>query len=238
MMAKAPPRMLPRMLVVAPHPDDETLGVGGIIAGFAAAGGEVTVLTVAAHMPPLYPESVHKRTIAEARRAHAILGVKNSVFLDIPAVFVHEQPHHELNGRIQEVVDDTTPGILLMPYPDRHVDHRAIFESVMVCARPVGAGSGIEVLAAYETLSETHWNAPHIEPNFTPNWVVDIGDHMDKKLEALACYESQIPAFPGPRCIEAARALAMFRGTQHGFAYGEALQIVRMTAPPQALFPS
>ena len=228
---------MPHMLVIAPHPDDETLAVGGTIAGFAAAGGDVTVLTVAAHMPPLYSDAVHQQTVEEARRAHAVLGVRDSIFLDIPAVFVHEQPHHELNGKIQSAIAETEPTVLLMPYPDRHVDHRVIFESVMVSARPVGPGRSIAVLAAYETLSETHWNAPHIEPNFTPNWVVDVSAHIEKKMEALMCYESQVPPFPGPRSAEAVRALAMFRGTQAGFGYGEGLQIIRMTAAPEAFLP-
>ena len=50
------------------------------------------------------------------------------------------------------------------------MDHHQVFDSVMV-ARPVGFGRDIEIVAAYETLSEIYWNAPHIEPNFTPNWV-------------------------------------------------------------------
>ncbi len=98
----------------------------------------------------------------------------------------------------------------------------------MVSTRPVGVGKKIEILAAYETLSETHWNAAHIEPNFTPNWVVDITEFIDIKLQALACYKSQIPEFPGPRSVEAVEALAKFRGTQYGFAYGEGFQIIRM----------
>jgi LmbE family N-acetylglucosaminyl deacetylase len=48
-----------RLLVIAPHPDDEILGVGGTMARFAHSGGQVTVLTVAAHKPPLYPPEVH-----------------------------------------------------------------------------------------------------------------------------------------------------------------------------------
>ena len=88
----------------------------------------------------------------------------------------------------------------------------------------------IKLLAAYETLSETHWNAPHIEANFVPNWVVDITDTIDDKNQALACFESQVTPFPGPRSIEAVDALAKFRGTQAGFAYGEGLQIIRMTS--------
>ena len=98
----------------------------------------------------------------------------------------------------------------------------------MVATRPMGIARCIELLAAYETLSETHWNAPHMEPNFMPNWVVNVSSQIDKKINALECYESQIPPFPGPRSLDAVKALAMFRGTQAGFAYGEAFQIIRM----------
>lgn len=225
-----------RVLVVAPHPDDEILGVGGTIARFADAGADVMVLTVAAHMPPLYDESVHKQTVREAKEAHAMVGVRSSIFLDIPAVFVGDQPTHELNQKIAEVAAEFEPSVVLLPYPDRHVDHRIIFDAAMVITRPVGFGAKIGILAAYETLSETHWNAPHIEPNFTPNWVVDITGTVERKLEALACYESQIPAFPGPRSLEAVRALAIFRGTQAGFGYGEGLHVIRMTAPIESLW--
>jgi LmbE family N-acetylglucosaminyl deacetylase len=225
-----------RVLIIAPHPDDEILGAGGTIARFAEGGAQVTVLTVAAHMPPLYDESVHRQTLDEARKAHAIVGVKDSIFLDIPAVFVRDQPTHELNQKISDVVQQTRPAIVLMPFPDRHIDHRVIFDAAMVVTRPVGAGAEIGLVAAYETLSETHWNAPHIEPNFTPNWVVDITGTLERKLEALACYQSQIMAFPGPRSVEAVRALAVFRGTQAGFAHGEGLQIIRLTAPIERLW--
>jgi LmbE family N-acetylglucosaminyl deacetylase len=220
--------MTERILVIAPHPDDEILGVGGTIAKHAAAGDEVTVLTVAGHRPPLYKEEHYQETVAEARRAHAIVGVKTSLFLDIPATMLGNEPVHVFNGKIVSAVREVAPTIVLVPYPDRHVDHRVVFESAMVATRPVGFGVDIRIVAAYETLSETHWNAPHIEPNFTPNWVVDISDHIDKKLEALRCYATQIPPFPGPRSVEAIKALSIFRGTQAGFAYGEALHLVRM----------
>ena len=70
-----------RMLVIAPHPDDEVLGAAGTIARFSKAGGEVTVLTVSAHAPPLYPPEAKEETTAEAHKAHAIMGVKRSIFL-------------------------------------------------------------------------------------------------------------------------------------------------------------
>jgi LmbE family N-acetylglucosaminyl deacetylase len=220
--------MKKRILVVAPHPDDETLGAGGTIAKFSRQGHEVAVLVVSGHLPPVYRREDYETTVEEAKKAFAVLGVKSSRFLEIPATMVGQQPVHIVNGRIGEVVKEIRPHIVLCPFPDRHVDHHAVFESVMVATRPVGEGRGIEIVAAYEALSETHWNAPHIEANFVPNWVVDITEQMDCKLEAVGCYASQIPASPGARSIDAVNALARFRGTQAGFGFGEGFQIIRM----------
>ena len=220
--------MRKRVLVVAPHPDDETLGVGGTIAKFAEQGHEVAVLVVSGHLPPLYSREHYELTVKEAGRAFSVLGVATSRFLEIPATMIDEQPVGVLNGKVLGMIKEIEPHIVLCPFPDRHIDHRVVFESVMVAARPVGAGRCIEMLAAYETLSETHWNAPHMEPNFVPNFVVDITEQLDRKVSAIGCYESQIPEFPGARSLEAVKALAVFRGTQAGFSYGEALQVIRM----------
>ena len=215
-------------MVIAPHADDEVLGAGGTIAKYSAQGHEVFVLITSGHLPPLYSRKSYEETVSEAYLAFSVLGVEKSQFLEIPATMIGDLPIHELNSRISKVVNDFNPHIVFCPYPDRHIDHRLVFDSVMVATRPIGEGRNIEIVAAYETLSETHWNAPHIEPNFTPNWVIDISDHLAKKLDALGCYKSQISEFPGPRSIEAIEALAKFRGTQAGFCYGESFHIVRM----------
>ena len=217
-----------RVMIVAPHPDDETLGVGGTIAKYSAQGADIFVLIVSGHLPPLYSRKDYDKTVHEAQSAFKLLGVSQSEFFEIPATMINSKPLHKVNGRISKIINDFKPHIVFCPYPDRHIDHRLIFDSVMVATRPVGVGRDIEILAAYETLSETHWNAPHIEPNFTPNWVVDITEQIDNKLDALSCYKSQISDFPGPRSIEAVEALAKFRGTQAGFGYGEGFHVIRM----------
>ena len=217
-----------RVMIVAPHPDDETLGVGGTIAKYSAQGADIFVLIVSGHLPPLYSRKDYDKTVHEAQSAFKLLGVSQSAFLEIPATMMNIEPLHKVNRRISKIINDFKPHIVFCPYPDRHIDHRLIFDSVMVATRPVGIGRDIEILAAYETLSETHWNAPHIEPNFTPNWVVDITEQIDNKLDALSCYKSQISDFPGPRSIEAVEALAKFRGTQAGFGYGEGFHVIRM----------
>ena len=219
-----------RALIITPHPDDEILGAGGYIKKLSESGCEVNVLTVSGHLPPLYSEEAFAITVKEASKAHALVGVAHSQYLKIPATTIGDVPINELNGKVVDAVNTFKPSLVLCPYPDRHIDHRLVFDAAMVATRPVGAGAKIRLLAAYETLSETHWNAPHIEPNFTPNWVVEITDHIDKKINALKCYESQVVDFPGARSIQAVEALAKFRGTQVGFAYGEGMQVIRMVS--------
>ena len=218
-----------RIIIISPHPDDETLGVGGTIAKSIAEGNDIFVLTVSGHLPPLYKQEDYETTIKEAKNAYEILGIKNFKFLDIPATMINEEPVHELNGKILSVVNDFKPDTVLSPFPDRHIDHKLIFESTMVATRPVGLSKNINLVASYETLSETHWNAPYLEPNFTPNYVVNIDDYIDIKLKALSCYESQITKDDGPRSLKSVKSLAQFRGSQSGSQYGEAFFIIRMT---------
>jgi LmbE family N-acetylglucosaminyl deacetylase len=217
-----------KILVVAPHPDDETLGMGGTIAKMSESGHDVTVVTVSAHMPPLYPEEVHQTTMRESRAAHQCLGVKESKYLGHAAVSLKGLDDSVLNGELLEEVRELNPTQVYIPFFDRHSDHRAVFEAAMVATRPVGAGTGIRLFAAYETLSSTHWNAPNIEPAFNPNFFVDVTGQIDTKLAAMAKYQSQLHDFPAPRSLEALRALALFRGSQSGSGYAESFQVIRM----------
>ena len=216
------------VLIIAPHPDDEILGLGGTIKKLSDLGHDVAVLLVSGHLPPLYEKEVFIEHKEQALQAHKIVGVKQSIFLEIPATFVKDETVADLNGKIYSVLKDVSPNIVFIPFPDRHIDHQVIFESSMVAIRPVYDGKKIDIAASYEVLSETHWNAPAIEPAFNPNITIDISNQIDSKLEALSCFKGEIMPFPGPRSIEAVEALAKFRGTQAGFAYGESLQLLRM----------
>ena len=224
-----------RLLVISPHPDDGILGVGGTMARHTMAGGEVTVLVIAAHMPPLFTEEVHQQTIKETFRAHAMIGVKETIFLDRPALSLPRVPHEELNRDIADVLARVSPDVLLVTHPDRNIDHRAVFESTMVASRPMGAVSKLPILASYEIVGSTHWIAPHIEPSFVPNWVVDISDFLQTKIKMLLACEVQMRPAPHPRSIEVVSALARFRGSHVGVSFGEAFSVLRMTLPPHLL---
>lgn len=215
-----------RLVVIAPHPDDETLGAGGSISRFAAQGVDVSVLVVSGHLPPLYPQEAFDTTRREAEAAFKTMGVSQYEFMQVPATLVHVTPVAELNGRINRFVRDAEPDWVMLPFPDRHIDHRWIFDASVVACRPIHSKAPTTVLT-YETLSETHWNVGGIEPSFIPDLFVDITDFMDRKIEALNCYASQVHEAPS-RSLEAARALAKFRGSQNGCGYAEAFKVVRI----------
>ena len=215
-----------RMTVIAPHPDDEVLGAGGTIARFADEGIEVSVLIVSGHLPPLYPPEAFETTHREAEEALKILGASRWEFLQIPATMVHQIPVAELNRKISRFVRETNPEVVLLPFPDRHIDHRTIFDASVVACRPVN-DLAPKIVLAYETLSETHWNVPGIEPAFVPEFYVDISRYMDKKQAALNSYASQVHSAPS-RSVDACTALAKFRGSQNGCTYAEAFKVVRI----------
>jgi LmbE family N-acetylglucosaminyl deacetylase len=216
-----------RWLVIAPHPDDEVLGCGGTIARVADAGGEAHVAVVTRGQPPAFDDEMIARVRAEANAAHRHLAVRQTYWLDLPAAQLFETPHSKLNDALTRLVHDLRPDTLLIPFVgDVHMDHQLIFTSALVAARPHQATYPRKILA-YETVSETNWNAPHVTASFVPNVYVDIEQTLERKLKAAAMFESQMRAFPHERSVETLRALATVRGTAVHRAAAEAFVLVR-----------
>lgn len=215
-----------KIVVIAPHPDDEVLGVGATISKFASLGVKIYILIVSGHLPPMYDRKIFDITKKEAEKAFKSLNVTKWEFLEIPATTVHKIPVAELNGKITNFINKINPEWVFIPFPDRHIDHRTIFDSSLVACRP-NIKNAPKVLLAYETLSETHWNAPGIEPGFSPDFFINTNDFMDQKQKALGCYVSQI-SNNNSRSLDACMALARFRGSQNGCKYAEAFKVVRI----------
>jgi LmbE family N-acetylglucosaminyl deacetylase len=220
------------ILVFAPHPDDEVLGCGGVIARHAEGGDDVFVCIVTKGMPPVYchpPEVQHlpHSLINEIDQAHRILGVKKTLYLELPAVMMESVPRHELNHKISDTIAACAPDFVYMPhYGDMQKDHEITAEAIMVAVRPK-AGCCVRFVYAYETLSETEWNMPNVKNAFLPNTYVNIDNYLDKKLAAMRCYPSQLSDFPNPRSIEAVEALAKYRGATMNCRSAEAFMLIR-----------
>lgn len=216
-----------RTLVIAPHPDDEVLGAGGVLARLADAGRDTFVAVVTSGRPPAYPPETVAAVQAEAKNAHEILGVKETFWLDQPAAELFETPQKELNAAIGDLIRQLSPDTLLVPFVgDIHIDHQLVFLSTLVAARPNTSSYPGNILA-YETLSETNWNAPYLTPGFHPNVFVDISMTVDRKMDAMAAFRSQVCEAPNERSLQALRALAVLRGATVHRAAAEAFVMIR-----------
>jgi len=221
------------ILVIAPHADDETLGMGGTIARFVREGKRVVVavLTGPGEGPhPLWPASMWDEIRGEAAEAMRVLGVEELLFENLPAACLADTPVHLINKTVGDVIAKVEPEELYLPYlHDLHKDHFALSYAALVHSRAyLEQAKGIRLVAMYETATETHLLPGSLYPPFTPNMWVDIGDTIEQKLGAWACYRSQQQKGPTPRSPEALRALAVSRGAEIGTAAAEGFLVLRI----------
>jgi LmbE family N-acetylglucosaminyl deacetylase len=220
------------VLVIAPHADDETLGMGGSIARFAREGKRVVVAVLTGPgegQHPLWPREVWDEVRGEASEAMQVLGVKELLFENLPAACLGETPTHVINRTVSDVIAKVQPEELYLPYlHDLHSDHFAISYAALVHARGyLDSAKSIRLLAMYETPTETHLFPGTLAPPFVPNLWVDIGDTIETKLRAWSCYRSQQKEGSTPRSANVLRALATARGAEVGVEAAEAFLILR-----------
>jgi len=220
-----------RVLVIAAHPDDEVLGMGGTIAVHTDRGDAVRVLVVTDGSSTQYPgdAEIRSRKEAEARRAAAELGVDDYVHLDLPDMRLDTLAHVEVNRVVEEHVRDFAPVVVYTVQPDVNNDHRVLFDSVSVATRPV-PGLSVRRLLTYAPASSTEWT-PAAVNWFVPSWYVDVTATIERKLAAFAQYETERREYPHPRSERAIRATAEYHGTTCGCEYAEPFVLVRSLEP-------
>jgi N-acetylglucosamine malate deacetylase 1 len=216
-----------RVLVIAAHPDDEVLGMGGTIASHTDRGDAVRILVVTDGSSTQYPgdAELRARKDGEARRAAAELGVDQYVHLDHPDMRLDTLAHVDVNRVVEEHIRDLAPEIVYTVQPDVNSDHRVLFDSVAVATRPL-PDQPVRRLLTYAPASSTEWT-PAVVNWFVPNWYVDVTSTIERKVAAFAQYETERRAYPHPRSERAIRATAEFHGTSCGYEYAEPFVLVR-----------
>ena len=216
-----------KVLVIAPHMDDEVLGVGATIARHVDAGDLVTVCVVANRAyGHRYDEALIAEELDAAHRAKSILGYQELHFLNLP--------DERLDGMLQDIIiplegvyDDTKPDVVYVNHHgDNNQDHQAVFRAATVVCRPYG-GSQLKSLYAYEVPSSTDQAPPLVANVFLPNRFVDISNYLERKLSAMRCYERELRCFPHPRSIEGITVYARKRGSEAGMQAAEAFMVLR-----------
>lgn len=216
-----------KVLVIAPHPDDEILGCGGTIAKRSLEGHDVYVCVVTKAGEPLFREEFVEQGRNECREADQYLGVKETIFLDYPAVRLEEVPRYKLNNGLLQIINRVKPDEVYIPHRgDMQLDHKMIVDAVMVALRPKNDHI-VKRIYAYETLSETGWDIPNTVNEFIPNVYEDISNTIDNKMHAMSIFQSQIADFPAARSLGAIEALAKYRGATVNVMAAEAFSLIR-----------
>lgn len=213
-----------KILVIAPHPDDEVLGCGGTIARLAKEGNEIHLCVMTEGYSPDWPEKHLQGRAREIRAAQKALGISKVHFLKLPTVKLDTIPRKNINDLLSRVVLAVDPDVAYIPHAgDLNLDHRIAFETALVALRPRGKQS--PAILSYEVLSETEWGIP--TKLFSPTVYINITKTFSQKLKAMKAYKSELRPFPHPRSLKALEALAIKRGSEVLVARAEAFALIR-----------
>lgn len=218
-----------KVLVIAPHPDDEVLGCGGTIKRYSQKGDEVYLCIVTKTYTPEWSKEFAENRKKEIEKANKVLGIKKTFFLDLPTVKLDTVPQKKLNDLISDCMAKIKPQIVYIPHRgDINKDHRLVFEAAIVAVRPK-PNFPVKKILCYEVLSETDWSGGIGEKEniFIPSVYMNILDTLKHKLKAMSCYKKELKEYPHPRSLEAITALAKKRGTEAGLKAAEAFMLVR-----------
>jgi N-acetylglucosamine malate deacetylase 1 len=216
-----------KILVIAPHPDDEVLGPGGTLLRRKAEGATIAWLIVTTITADTgWSEEKIRQRADEIKRVTSLFGFDSVFELNFPTTQLDRASMGDLVTGISNVFKKFEPEEVFVPHSaDVHTDHRLVYDAAASCTKWFRHPSVKRVLA-YETLSETDFGLGTSQ-GFRPNVFVNIEPYLDDKIRAMDIYASELGEFPFPRSHEAIQALAILRGAASGFKAAEAFELLR-----------
>jgi len=218
-----------KILVVAAHPDDEILGLGGTLARHIRSGDVVETLILATGATSRVADDYDTvAALREAANAAAnVLGCTPPRFGNLPDNRLDSLDLIDVIKMVEFVVAEVKPEVVYTHWAhDLNVDHGITCRAVLTACRPL-PGSATRAIYAFETVSSSEWNFLGEARAFAPNRFVDVADTLETKICALKCYAHEMRDFPHARSYEAIRALAKVRGAQSGLTAAEAFVVLR-----------
>ena len=217
-----------KVLVVAPHPDDETLGCGGVLLKHKENGDQVDwVIFTAMKKESGFSE---EQILTRKKQVNRVIEKYNfdKVYdLGFPAAELDHFTFKELVSSFSLVANESKPATIYVPNPsDVHTDHGIVFKVVESCCKSFRYPY-IKKVRIYETLSETGFDLNPNPLGFKPNLWVDVSEYMETKIDIMKTYASEMGEHPFPRSEESIRSLALLRGAQSGCQYAEAFMSVK-----------
>lgn len=225
--------MSKKVLVIAAHPDDEVLGMGGTIAKLSENGAEIALLIVTDGSSSQYRDRLDLDRIVEEKKKETrgccdVLGIKHLYYGGLPDMKLDSIPHIAVNEVIERVVREFEPDTVYTHFwGDVNKDHRCVYESTVVACRPV-MGQCVKKLFAYSVPSSTEWNIQKSDTVFVSNWYEDIsGRFAETKYKAFGCYGTELREYPHPRSVEYLKTSDALNGNQVGLMAAEKFILLR-----------
>ena len=221
-----------KILVIAAHPDDEVLGMGGTIAKLVREGNLVNVLIVTDGSSSQYRDSIDIVKIIEDKKKETwacaqTLGVKNVYYGDQPDMKLDCTPHININKVIESIINQLQPDVVYTHFwGDVKMDHQNVNKSTVVAVRPV-LGQVVKELYCYRVPSSTEWTPCKPDMMFMPNVFVDITEDAGQKYKAFGKYSTELREYPHPRSIQYLKELDMARGLEVGQGPTETFVLLR-----------
>jgi N-acetylglucosamine malate deacetylase 1 len=207
-----------KILIFSPHPDDEVLGCGGLIAKYAK---DVHVHYVTFYHPLVDEDILTKENdllsqtygFSKSMSAPMILQSTNKL---------HTLPIADIISSFEKVISDTKPDSVFVCFPSYNQDHRVVFDAVLTATRPHDRLWRVKNILVYEQPETLHTNRITNE-QFRPQVFVEIDPVMKNAL--YGCYRSQVRDHRGPELLE---AIARLRGSYISKSFAEAFECVRL----------
>lgn len=221
-----------KVLVIAAHPDDEVLGVGGTIAKLASQSVECHLLIVTDGSSSQYRDSDHLHEIIEAKKKETqacadSLGFKSIHYGGLPDMKLDKTPHIVINQVIEKVIDEVQPDTVFTHFwGDVNRDHQEVYKSTLVVVRPV-MGQMVKELYCYRVPSSTEWTPNKADTMFMPNYFVDIEKFAEQKYKAFACYSTELREYPHPRSVQYLSETDKAAGLRVGLMAAEEFVLLR-----------
>jgi len=209
-----------KVLVVAVHPDDETLGCGGTILKHISNGDNVSCVFVTSG------NESQKIIVEKVAKAY---GFESVFYLGVPELSLTDNSLNDVIPALAKVIKTVEPDVLYIPNrTDVHSDHRVVFEACLPFTKQFRYPF-IKEVYMMEVLSETDFVPAISSLAFVPNTFVDITPFMEKKMEIMSLYDSEVMDEVYPRSDSSIRAQNRTRGSRIGVMYAEAfVQLMRI----------
>ena len=206
------------ILVIAPHIDDEVLGVGGTISKHIDAGDTVTVVAVTDRLE--YKDKQRK----EALKVSDYFNLEDYFFLGLKDMYL-DVCLKEIIDPLEHIYNYVKPNIVYGPYGgDINIDHQAVNRAMTVVCR-THQKQKLDKFLLYEIPSSTEQG---VVDNFNPNYFSVLSKkNLKEKIETFSFYEDEYRPYPNPRNADGITAYADFRGMQCSNEYAEAFMSIR-----------